>query len=134
MDGTMRKTESEHVHCVLDPGCASRRLFEAVSGKWSPLIVMALKDGGKKRYGDSKGASRRLPKDAHPDPEAVGDERPRRREVHPVVPPKVEYSLTPLGRSLQPLLEAICQWSERRLPEVEEARLHAGADPFDCGT
>jgi DNA-binding HxlR family transcriptional regulator len=54
-------------------------------------------------------------------------------EVHPVVPPKVEYSLTPLGRSLQPLLEAICQWSERRLPEVEEARLRAGADPFDCG-
>jgi DNA-binding HxlR family transcriptional regulator len=55
------------------------------------------------------------------------------REVHPVVPPKVEYSLTPLGRSLQPLLETICQWSERRLPEVEEARLRAGVDPFDCG-
>jgi DNA-binding HxlR family transcriptional regulator len=55
------------------------------------------------------------------------------REVHPVVPPKVEYSLTPLGQSPQPLLEAICQWSERRLPEVKEARPRAGADPFDCG-
>ena len=29
------------------------------------------------------------------------------RKVYPVVPPKVEYSLTPLGQSLQPLLEAI---------------------------
>lgn len=29
------------------------------------------------------------------------------REVYPVVPPKVEYSLTPLGASLQPLLEAL---------------------------
>jgi DNA-binding HxlR family transcriptional regulator len=49
----MRKTESsDHVHCVLDPGCASRRLFEVVSGKWSPLVVMALKGGGKKRYGE----------------------------------------------------------------------------------
>jgi DNA-binding HxlR family transcriptional regulator len=48
----MRKTESDHVHCVLDPGCVSRRLFEAVSGKWSPLVVMALKDGGKKGYGE----------------------------------------------------------------------------------
>ena len=51
---------------------------------------------------------------------------------HPVVSPKVEYSLTLLGRSLQPLLGAICQWSERRLPEVEEARLRASADPYDC--
>ena len=34
----------------------------------------------------------------------------------------MEYSLTPLGQSPEPLLEAICQWSERRLPEVEEAR------------
>jgi DNA-binding HxlR family transcriptional regulator len=47
------------------------------------------------------------------------------REVYPVVPPKVEYSLTPLGASLQPLLEAVCQWSERHLEEVEEARLRA---------
>ena len=41
-----------HVHCVLDSGCASRRLFEAVSGKWSPLVVMALKGGGKRRHGE----------------------------------------------------------------------------------
>jgi DNA-binding HxlR family transcriptional regulator len=37
---------------VLDPGCASRRLFEAVSGKWSSLVVMALKGGGKRRHGE----------------------------------------------------------------------------------
>jgi len=55
------------------------------------------------------------------------------REVYPVVPPKVEYSLTPLGTSLQPLLEALCQWSERRLAEVEEARLATGDAAFRCG-
>lgn len=55
------------------------------------------------------------------------------REVYPVVPPKVEYSLTPLGMSLQPLLEAVCQWSERHLAEVEEARLAAGGAAFRCG-
>ena len=46
---------------------------------------------------------------------------------------QVEYSLTPLGMSLQPLLEAVCQWSERHLGEVEEARRRSGAGPFDCG-
>ena len=135
MDGTMRKTESEHVHCVLDPGCASRRLFEAVSGKWSPLVVMALKDGGKKRYGELRrelrGVSQKMLIQTLRQLETNGLVE---REVHPVVPPKVEYSLTPLGLSLQPLLEAICRWSERHLLEVVEARLHAGADPFDCGT
>ncbi len=47
----MGETQAQHDHCVLDPACASRRLFEAISGKWSPLVVMALKDG-KKRHGE----------------------------------------------------------------------------------
>ena len=81
-----------------------------------------------------KGAPGRLKEKANPDLKQVGEKGPRREGIHPVVPPKVEYSLTPLGLSLQPLLEAICRWSERHLLEVVEARLHAGADPFDCGT
>jgi DNA-binding HxlR family transcriptional regulator len=48
----MGETQAQHDHRVLDPACASRRLFEAISGKWSPLVVMALKDGGKKRHGE----------------------------------------------------------------------------------
>jgi DNA-binding HxlR family transcriptional regulator len=32
------------------------------------------------------------------------------REVYPTVPPKVEYSLTPLGMSLQPVIDAMCDW------------------------
>lgn len=56
------------------------------------------------------------------------------RKVYPVVPPKVEYSLTPLGASLQPLLKAVCQWSERHLGEVEEARLAAGEGTLRCGS
>lgn len=117
----MCKTESERVHCVLDPGCASQRMFEAVSG-WSPLVVMALKGGGKRRHGELRrelgGVSQKMLIQTLRQLEMNGLVE---RGVHPVVSPKVEYSLTLLGRSVQPLLEAICQWSERRLPEVEEA-------------
>lgn len=35
------------------------------------------------------------------------------REVYPEVPPKVEYSLTPLGMTLEPVVGAMCQWGER---------------------
>ena len=35
------------------------------------------------------------------------------REVYPQVPPKVEYSLTPLGRKLQPVVEAMNAWGRQ---------------------
>ena len=72
---------------------------------------MALKEG-KKRHGELKreleGISQKMLIQTLRNLERNGLVE---REVHPVVPPKVEYSLTPLGASLQPLLEAVCQWS-----------------------
>ena len=43
------------------------------------------------------------------------------RQVYPVVPPKVEYSLTPLGRTLIEPLRAICKWAEQHLHKLEAA-------------
>jgi DNA-binding HxlR family transcriptional regulator len=43
------------------------------------------------------------------------------RYVHQQIPPKVEYSLTPLGRKLEPILYAMHDWGE----EVEKARLRS---------
>lgn len=44
------------------------------------------------------------------------------RKVYPVVPPKVEYPLTPLGRSLIGILAGLCRWAEEHIEEVEAAR------------
>ncbi len=49
------------------------------------------------------------------------------RKVHPVVPPKVEYALTALGRTLIEPLHALCRWSEKHLPEPEANRARAKA-------
>lgn len=38
------------------------------------------------------------------------------REEYPQIPPKVEYSLTPRGRSLIPILDALCEWGDRNRP------------------
>ncbi len=49
------------------------------------------------------------------------------RTVHPVVPPKVEYSLTRLGRTLIEPLHALCRWSEKHLTELQANRALAKA-------
>ena len=129
----MEAPENAHSHCVLDPKCGAREVFEVVSGRWGPLAIMALK-GGKRRHGELRreleGVSQKMLIQTLRNLERNGLVE---REVRPVVPPKVEYSLTPLGTSLQPLLEALCQWSERHLAEVGEARLAAGDAAFRCG-
>src|SRR5207247_9586186 len=45
-----------------------------------------------------------------------------RRSVYDVVPPRVEYALTPLGQTLLEPLRAICRWAENHLPQVKSAR------------
>ncbi|MGI8568815.1 MAG: winged helix-turn-helix transcriptional regulator [Methylocella sp.] len=37
------------------------------------------------------------------------------RKVHPVVPPRVEYSLTPYGRTLRPITDMMCKWGTKHL-------------------
>ncbi len=44
------------------------------------------------------------------------------RTVYPVVPPMVEYTLTPLGKTLIEPLSALCRWAEENLPTLEKAR------------
>ncbi|GAA2491006.1 winged helix-turn-helix transcriptional regulator [Winogradskya humida] len=44
------------------------------------------------------------------------------RTYHPEVPPRVEYEITALGRSLAPLFHHLAAWGENNLPKVDEAR------------
>lgn len=44
------------------------------------------------------------------------------RRIYASVPPKVEYSLTGLGRSLWELVEGICDWAETNIEQVQSAR------------
>jgi len=45
-----------------------------------------------------------------------------RRRYHPEVPPRVEYEITELGRSLSTVFAALGEWSAAHLPEVEKSR------------
>jgi DNA-binding HxlR family transcriptional regulator len=45
-----------------------------------------------------------------------------KREFFVSVPPRVEYSATPLGRTLQPIYKQVCDWAAGRWPEITKAQ------------
>jgi len=45
-----------------------------------------------------------------------------RRTIYPIVPPRVDYALTPLGKTLMQPLTSLYQWMERHLKKVQHAR------------
>ena len=44
------------------------------------------------------------------------------RTIHPVIPPRVEYALTPMGRTLLDTIGQLVAWADSHLPEIEAAR------------
>ena len=98
-----------------------------VANRWTALIVQALA-GGTRRYSELR---RELGSVSHKmlsqTLRALEKDGIVERTVHPVVPPKVEYSLTALGQSLVEPLVMLCQWTEHHREEIEAARARYSA-------
>lgn len=107
---------------VLDENCPSRQVLELIADKWTAIIIYRLAQGIK-RYSDLqreiKGISQKMLTQTLRRLERDGIVE---RKVYPVVPPRVEYSLTPLGETLTEPLCKLCEWAETHLGEVEAAR------------
>jgi DNA-binding HxlR family transcriptional regulator len=102
--------------------CPARKLLERISNKWVSLILCALADGPK-RYGDLAriiaGVSQKMLTQTLRSLQRDGLVA---RTVTPSVPVRVDYELTPLGDSLQPVVMAVKAWAERHIEQVEDAR------------
>ena len=112
---------------VLEPQCPSRLVLDRIADKWTALVIQILAKGTL-RYGELQreigGISQKMLTQTLRSLERDGLVQ---RKVHPVVPPKVEYSLTRLGRTLIEPLRALCRWSEKYLRELEANRARARA-------
>ncbi|MEH6375581.1 helix-turn-helix domain-containing protein [Streptomyces sp. KLMMK] len=104
--------------------CGIDAAIDVVDGKWKVLILWAL-DERARRFGETKrllpGISEKVLAQQLRELEADGIVH---REVYDQVPPKVEYSLTEQGRSLNAALAPLGTWGKERL-----ARLAAEATP-----
>jgi len=123
--GPMAKTAAPP--SVLEPQCPSRLVLDRIADKWTALVIQILASGTM-RYAELQraigGISQKMLTQTLRSLERDGLVQ---RTVHPVVPPKVEYSLTRLGRTLIEPLHALCRWSEKHLTELQANRALAKA-------
>ncbi|CAM5594958.1 winged helix-turn-helix transcriptional regulator [Streptomyces tanashiensis] len=102
--------------------CEVRQILDRVADKWS-LLVIALLDRRVLRFTELKreidGVSQRMLTVTLRQLERDGLVR---RTVHPVVPPRVEYELTPLGGTLHTTIRSLVTWTERHQNEIAAAR------------
>jgi DNA-binding HxlR family transcriptional regulator len=94
------------------PACPVETTLMLIGDKWKVLILRDLMDGTK-RFGELKKSighvTQKVLTAQLRDMEACGLVN---RRVYAEVPPRVEYSLTELGRSLRPILDAMWAWGE----------------------
>jgi DNA-binding HxlR family transcriptional regulator len=103
-------------------GCEVRQILDRIADKWS-LLVIALLDCQSLRFSQLRravdGVSQRMLSVTLRQLERDGLVS---RTVHPEVPPRVEYALTPLGRTLHQTIKALVTWTEEHQQEIAAAR------------
>jgi DNA-binding HxlR family transcriptional regulator len=104
--------------------CPISPVIDLVFSRWTTPILWALNESGLLRFVElerrlgaitSKVLTQRL--------RQLERDGLVRRHYHPEVPPRVEYEITDLGRSLSTVFAALSEWSAAHLPEVEKARV-----------
>lgn len=99
-----------------------RRGLDIVSEKWAVLVVYSLQSGTMRLSELQRGIEGISQKMLIQTLRKLEQNGLVERTVYPVVPPKVEYSLTPLGETLIEPLVGICDWTARHDEKMREAR------------
>ena len=104
-------------------GCPIAPVVDIVFSRWTTPILWQLNTHGRQRFNDlrdlvggisAKVLTQRL---RHLERDGLVS-----RTMHPEIPPRVEYEITDLGRSLAPVFAALVTWSEGHLTDVAQAR------------
>src|SRR3954451_18431798 len=107
---------------VPSAGCPSRFVLSHVTSKWGGLVLLALADRTL-RWGELRravdGISEKMLAQTLQTLERDGLVH---RDARPVIPPRVDYSLTDLGREAAEQVRGLARWTEKRMGAVEQAR------------
>jgi DNA-binding HxlR family transcriptional regulator len=102
--------------------CRAREVLQRVGDKWS-VYVIDLLGQGTKRFGELHrsidGITARMLTVTLRGLERDGIVT---RTIHPVIPPRVDYALTPMGRTLLDTIGQLVFWADSHLTEIDAAR------------
>jgi DNA-binding HxlR family transcriptional regulator len=111
-----------HKHVLHDSCPAVREVLNRVGDKWSVLIVGLLADGPK-RFSELRrtieGISQRMLTLTLRGLERDGLVT---RTAYPTIPPRVEYQLTELGRTLQKPIQSLAKWAQENRERIQQSR------------
>ena len=116
------ETKQQTFPDIFQANCLSRHVLGLIADQWTPLVIYALEEGTM-RFGQLlkriDGISKKMLTQTLRAMERNGLVL---RVVYPVVPPVVEYSLTPLGQTLREPMKALRVWAYGHLQEVAHAQ------------
>ncbi|WP_285700347.1 helix-turn-helix domain-containing protein [Actinomadura sp. NBRC 104412] len=128
MTAEQRRSAAKAAHEEYMATCPTHQLLDIMSAKWASLILIELA-GGTRRFAD---IGRALPsasaKMLTQTLRSLERDGFLTRSVTPAVPVQVEYTLTPMGASLIPLLAAAKDWADANIGAIHSARARYDAD------
>jgi DNA-binding HxlR family transcriptional regulator len=114
---------------LFDPDCPTRRVLDRIGDKWTVLVVLLLSDGPM-RFSELRAHLGSVaPKVLTQTLRRIERDGLVTREIFAEVPPRVEYTLTELGRSLTEPIAVIGDWAETHLDQIAAAQ-----DAYDAAT
>jgi DNA-binding HxlR family transcriptional regulator len=104
-------------------GCPSRLILDRIADKWTVLVIGILAEAEHRRFNVLRrminGISQKMLTQTLRDLERDGLVK---RSIYPEIPPRVEYKLTPLGRTLCEPLGSLTAWAKDHIDEVKRAQ------------
>lgn len=115
----------------MDENCPVEATLDLIGGKYKALILWHLSEK-KLRFSELRKVITATPKMLTQQLRELEAHKLIYREVFPVIPPKVEYSLTEMGKSLMPILVAMRDWGAGylRSKDMEPCCFMMGTDPI----
>src|ERR1051325_6431915 len=107
---------------AVDVDCPQRLVLEHVTSRWGVLVLLALEERSF-RFSELRRAIGRVSEKMLTQTlQTLERDGLVHRDAKPVIPPRVDYSLTDLGREAAQQVRALAVWTEQRMDAVQQAR------------
>ena len=120
--------------CLLDANCPLRQMFDLIGDRWTSTVLFVISDGVK-RYSELQ---RQIPdvtkKMLTQTLRTLERDGLVARTVYPVVPPKTEYRLTPLGLRFLDPIAALAEWAKSHQKDLKPIFVRRNGQRGDANT